>query len=132
MTIETYLILFVAGLLGISLQVVLKLRSLKIKASLANVIFNPGKALLDDWLSIVASLLTILICLLCIDNFISYSPVIEKYLKFGMVFVGYTGSDIISRFFSVANSTINKAIDYKTTIADTATGTLDKPTPTTK
>jgi hypothetical protein len=42
--------------------------------------------------------------------------------------VGYTGSDIASRIFGVVNKKINSAIDYKTTVADQATGDTEAPT----
>jgi len=64
-----------------------------------------------------------------IDELALFSAYVMQYVKFGFAFVGYTGSDIMSRIFSVVNKRINKAIDYKTTIADESTGTTAKPTP---
>ena len=54
----------------------------------------------------------------------------DKNIKIGFAFIGYTGSDVLNRVFSVANKKLNSAIDYKTNIADGATGNLEKPTPT--
>jgi hypothetical protein len=46
------------------------------------------------------------------------------------VFIGFTGSYVILQLMSVAKKKFRNAVDYKTTISDQATGTLDKPTPT--
>lgn len=129
MTIETYLWCAFSAFLGWVLYSLLKLRSLKQKAMLANVEFKPIEYFKDDWLSTLASFVTVVICLVSADEFINFSARVIDYMKIGFAFVGYTGSDIMSRLFSVVNMKINKAIDYKTTIADQVNGTLDKPTP---
>jgi hypothetical protein len=68
-------------------------------------------------------------------------PALKEYPKFAdkttvilIIFgtIGYVGSDIASRFFSVVNNRLNSAIDYKTNQADEANGTLGTPTPATK
>jgi hypothetical protein len=69
-------------------------------------------------LSITASILTIILFLLFLDNILKWKPVIVDYIKIGFAFVGYTGSDIASRLFSVVNKKINDVIDVKTNIAD--------------
>jgi hypothetical protein len=129
MTIQLYIICFVVAILGMALQTILKLRSIKTKAALANVSFNPLTYFKEDWLSIAASLITIILTLFFVSEILNWNALVINYVKIGFAFVGYTGSDIMSRLFSVVNARINSAIDYKTTIADTATGTLDKPTP---
>ena len=64
-------------------------------------------------------------------------PFIKQFPKFAdndlaillaFATIGYSGSDIASRLFSVVNSRINGAIDYKTTQADKANGTENTPT----
>lgn len=132
MTLELYFQCFIVALLGSLLQSGLKIKSIQDKARKANIEFRPWSYFKDDWLSLGLSVLTIIMFLFFIEEFANFSDRVMQYLKFGFAFIGYTGSDILSRIFSVANKRINNAIDYKTTIADEATGTTDKPTPATK
>lgn len=128
MTLHLYLELFAVALVGMALHTALKMKSLQDKARKANVEFKLRQYFANDWLSITASLLTIVMFLFFIDNIVKWQPKAENYLKIGMAFIGYTGSDIASRLFSVVNKRINTAIDYKTTVADASTGDLDTPT----
>jgi hypothetical protein len=128
MTYQLYLICFVVAIVGMALHTSLKLKSLQDKARLANVEFKVFQYFKNDWLSITASVLTIIMCLLFVDNILKWKPQAADYLKIGFAFVGYTGSDIASRLFGVVNKKINLAIDYKTTVADQATGDLETPT----
>jgi len=124
-----YLTCFAVAIVGMALQTALKLKSLQDKARLANVEFKVWHYFRNDWLSITASILTIIMCLFFLDNIVKWKPVAADYLKVGFAFVGYTGSDIASRLFSVVNKKINAAIDYKTTVADIQEGTVDVPMP---
>lgn len=101
-----------------ALQTALKMKSLQDKARAANVEFKIRQYFSNDWLSIVASILTIIMFLLFLDNIMKWKPVIVDYVKIGFAFIGYTGSDIASRLFSVVNKKINDVIDTKTNIAD--------------
>lgn len=118
MTTHLYLVCFAIALIGMALQTALKMKSLQDKAKAANVIFKPSQYFADDWLSIVASLLTILMFLLFVDNILNWKPAVTDYVKIGFAFIGYTGSDIASRLFGVVNRKINNVIDEKTNIAD--------------
>ena len=131
-----YLNCFLIGLIGLALSVLMVLQSQIKKAKLANVIY-PWKAFfgIDLFLQLAGSLLTIGLALMFLG------PLLKQYPKFldntltvlaGFATIGYVGSDIASRFFSVVNSRINGAIDYKTNQADEANGTLNAPTPTAK
>jgi hypothetical protein len=111
-----------------ALHTALKLKSLQDKARLANVEFKVFQYFKNDWLSITASVLTVVMFLFFIDNILVWKPAVADYLKIGFAFVGYTGSDIASRIFGVVNKKINSAIDYKTTVADQATGDTEAPT----
>lgn len=128
MTFKLYLVCFVVALVGMALQTALKMKGLQDKARMANVEFKARSYFVQDWLSIVASFLTIILFLLFIDNILKWKPAVIDFVKIGMAFVGYTGSDIASRIFGVVNKKINTAIDYKTSVADAATGDLDTPT----
>lgn len=129
MTLQIYLELFIVAMIGMALHTTLKIKSLKDKARLANVEFKIRQYFINDWPSILASVLTIGMFLFFIDSIVKWQPKAANYLRVGFAFVGYTGSDIASRLFSVVNKKINSAIDYKTTVADVAEGTADAPTP---
>lgn len=129
MTTQLYIICFFVALLGMALQALLKIKALQAKSKKANVQFKPKEYIMDDWASHAASVVTILIFIFLVDEFANFSPYVMEYVRFGFAFVGYTGADIASRIFSVVNRRINNAIDYKTTIADTQTGTTETPTP---
>lgn len=129
MTFALYVQCFLVALCGMLLQALLKIKSIQDKASNAKLQFKAKEYILEDWVSHSASLVTVIIVIFCVDEFAHFSAYVMQYIKFLFAFVGYTGSDIMSRLFSVVNKRINKAIDYKTTIADEATGTTDKPTP---
>lgn len=124
-----YLTWFGIGFCGALLQVLIKMKSLEIKSRKANLKFSPLAYLKEDFLSLSASILTLLMCLFLIDEVFKLNPKIVDYVKWLFAFIGYTGSDIMTRIFGVMNKQINNAIDDKTTIADEKTGNLDSPTP---
>lgn len=123
MDLKLYATCFVVALVGMALQTVLKLKSLQDKARAGNIKFSPWIYFKNDWLSITASVLTIILFLICLDNVLHWKPAIVDYVKIGFAFVGYVGSDIASRLFSVVNKKINSIIDLKT---DKADGTAEK------
>lgn len=124
MNLNLYLACFGVAVVGMALQIVLKLQSLQQKATAANVEFNARLYFKKDWLSTIASLLTIILFLLFVDNILKWKPAIVDFIKIFFGFVGYTGSDIASRLFSVINKQINGIIDSKTNKAD---GVPEKP-----
>lgn len=115
------------GVLGTVLSMLVIAQNLQRKAKLANVQFNISQFLKDDWLTPVSSFTMIAMGLIVLQ----YAPPTFSQLWLIGLFAtaGYTGSDLASRLFSVANKRINSAIDYKTTIADESTGTARSPTP---
>lgn len=127
-----YLSCFSIALIGMGLQTAMAMQSLQKKARLANVEFKAKHYLQEDYLTLVISFLTIVLAMLLINEVLNIKPEVKDYLKFGFAFIGYASNDIASRLFSAANSRVNAAIDYKTTIADKATGTTDTPTPAVK
>lgn len=118
MTPISYIVCFSVGVIGMALQTVLKIKSLQDKARVANMPFKASSYFKEDWLSVVASLLTIILFLFFIDNITKWKPETVKFLKIGFAFIGYTGSDVASRLFSVVSKKINSVIDIKTDIAD--------------
>jgi hypothetical protein len=129
MTFQLYLTCFAVALIGMALHTALKMKGLQDKARLANVEFKPRSYFRQDWLSLTASFLTIILFLFFIDNILKWKPAVVDFVKIGFAFVGYTGSDIASRIFGVVNKKINLAIDHKTTVADETTGDVEAPTP---
>lgn len=129
MTTALYFQCFAVAFFGMVLQALLKIRSIQDKARKANVTFSAKEYLVDDWVSHCASLTTVVLVMFFVDELAHFSEYVMDYVKFGFAFVGYTGSDVMSRIFSVVNKRINNAIDYKTTQADEANGTTEKPTP---
>jgi hypothetical protein len=117
---QTYLYFqcFAVALTGWALHTSLKLRSLQVKSKAANLEFKVKDYFYDDWLVIVSCFLTIILFLLFIDEVFNINEKIIDYVKIGFGFVGYTGSDVASRLFSLADKKINTVIDYKTNIAD--------------
>ena len=118
MNFKLYAVCFAVALLGMLLQTILKMKSLQDKAKVANMEYNPYSYFKQDWLSISASLVTIILFLFFVDNILKWKPAVVDYIKIGFAFVGYTGSDIASRIFGVVNKRINSVIDAKTDIAD--------------
>lgn len=129
MTTSLYVQCFAVAFFGMVLQALLKIKSIQDKARKANVQFSAKEYLIEDWISHCASLVTVIMTMFFIDELAHFSEHVMSYVKFGFAFVGYTGSDIMSRLFSVVNKRINNAIDFKSTIADQASGTTETPTP---
>jgi uncharacterized integral membrane protein len=123
MTQHLFLTCFLAGTLGILLQIfVVKLPSLKTKSEAANRPFVVSEYFKDDWMSIVGSFLALAILIVCLDELINFKPSVVDYIKWLFAFVGFTGSSLIQAAFSVTNKKIMQVIDEKTNIADNKTG----------
>lgn len=129
MTIPIYEVV-IAGAIGMVLQMLLKARSLQQKAKLANVQFKFMEYFTGDAISHLISTLSIALYVLLVRGRLHNVPtnLYEIILAFSAT-VGYSGADIVSRFFSFTNAKINAAIDFKTTQSDKADGTLNAPTP---
>ena len=110
---------FVAGMLGILLQIfAVKIPTLKQKYKVANRDFNFLDYLKDDWSTILASVVSVAILIVGLDELLDIKPGLDKYVKWMFVFVGFTGSSIIQAALSIANKKIMSIIDIKTNIAD--------------
>lgn len=60
---------------------------------------------------------------------ISRRDITTAFITLLYLTVSYMGQDFVFAALSRTSKEVRKAIDYKTTISDTQTGTLDKPTP---
>jgi hypothetical protein len=124
MTPNTYLMCFFAGLLGVLFHVfAVKIPAVKSRTKAANLVFTYKEYLNDDLAGIFASLLTVMILLITLDELIAFKPAVIPYLKFGFVFVGFTGSSILIAILGKAQGKINSIVDIKTNIADRITPT---------
>lgn len=122
------------GVIGMILQMLMKARSIQNKAKLSNVQFNFWSYFVDDWLSHLISLFALaLVIFMTRHRLAAITPDLHEVILGLSATVGYSGADIVSRFFSFTNRRINAAIDHKSTIADVSSG-IDPhvPTPATK
>ena len=119
----------IVGLLGTGLSLLAVNYSLAKKAKAANLIYNFRSFFITDWFAPVISIVAIAMGVV----FVPYIPAGWQDSPGAILVVfatiGYSGNDIVSRFFSVVNQRLNAAIDVKTTQADVANGTMATPTP---
>jgi len=124
----------IVGFIGMILHMLMKARSIQNKARQANVQFKFWSYFTDDWLSHLISAIAVILYVYLVKNRVmNTDPVAlttwhETILAFSAT-VGYSGADIVSRFFSFTNRRINSAIDHKTSIADISVG-VDPHVPT--
>lgn len=109
---------FIAGALGVILQLCIKIPILKSQSEKANHPFSFKEYLANDWYTILGSFVSVGILIVCIDELLAVKPELEKYIKWLFVFVGFTGSSIIQSIFSITSKKIMAIIDIKTNIAD--------------
>jgi hypothetical protein len=119
MNFTTYLLCFLAGLLGILFHIfAVKLPAIKQQAKVANMPFSYSAYFQDDLAAILGSLLTVVILLVVLDELVAFKPAVLPYLKAAFVFVGFTGSSILISLLGKAQDKINQVVDVKTDVAD--------------
>jgi hypothetical protein len=119
MNIQLYTQLFIIGLVGILFHVfVIKLPSVKEASRVANKSFSVKEYLSDDWIALCGSIVTLVACILFVDEILKWKPAIIDYIKFLFFFIGYTGSSVLLAVLSQATKKINKVVDIKTDKAD--------------
>src|SRR5579864_3140073 len=103
----------IVGLLGTILSLLAVNYSLSRKAKAANLIYSFRDFFVTDWFAPVISVVAIVMAII----FLPYIPKAWQNDNGAILVVfatiGYSGNDIVSRFFSVVNSRLNSAIDYK-------------------
>jgi len=136
MTLALYGQCFAVGIVGLAIQVAMKIQAFQKTAALANLKLDEKSAkfkwtdyFTKDWLSVVIAFLTLVLYLFVLGEIIGFAPAAGNFIMIGAAFVGYTGGSLASRLFSVIDKRFNDAIDYKTTQADEKNGTADSPTP---
>lgn len=116
---ELYIETAVLGVLGILFHIfVVKIPSLRRRSAVANEKFSLKGYFIDDYPAIIASFITVAVCILTLDELIGYRPSLLKYVKYFFFFVGYTGSSILLAVLSKTSKAINSVVDIKTDIAD--------------
>lgn len=121
-----------AGLIGMILQMLMKAKSIQDKAKLANIQFKFMEYFTADWISHVISITAVMLFMVLVRRRVLDIPQNLYELVLGAsATVGYSGADIVSRFFSATNKKVNAAIDFKTTKSDVSDG-VDPNTPTPK
>ena len=119
MTANLYINCVIGGILGILFHIfVLKLPAVRARAKAANVPFKMSDYFKDDYLAIVASLLTVIILVWVLDEIIGYNPSFMRYIKFFFIFIGYTGSSVLVNVFGKFDKEVQKIVDIKTDISD--------------
>jgi hypothetical protein len=118
-----YLSYLTCGIIGLIFSTLLILRSLSQKAQYAKLQFKIRDYFYYDWYTPVLSLLSVILGLFMVDVTLKWNPALINWLKPAFAFLGYLGSDVVTRLFSAANRYLNKAIGDKTAEADSARGT---------
>ncbi len=119
-----------AGLIGMVLQMLMKAKSIQDKARLANVQFKFLEYFTADWISHLISTIAIMLFMVLVRRRVESIPQnLYEFVLAVSATVGYSGADIVSRFFSATNRKVNAAIDHKTSQSDAIDGTLNTPTP---
>lgn len=124
----------ICGIIGMVLQMLMKAKSIQDKARLGNIQFKFMEYFVNDWLSHLISTFALTLFIYMAKGRIASIPLKDKTALYEWILalsatVGYSATDIVSRFFSLTNKKINAALDYKTTMADKANGTENAPTP---
>ena len=118
MTASTYIILFICGVLGEIFHLVTKAQSIKESARVGNAPFKYKSFIADEFMAIISTLTMLIIAICLVDEFLTYEPKAQPYLKAGFIFLGYTGSSILVNTLGKAQQKINAIVDEKTNIAD--------------
>jgi hypothetical protein len=116
---ELYIQCLALGILGLLFHLfAMKIPAVRSRAKAANMPFTLKAYFAEDYPAVIASLITVIIAVLCVDELVGYKPAIMDYLKFFFVFVGFTGSSILISVLGRFDASIKTIVDVKTDIAD--------------
>ena len=131
-----YLACTAMGILAMLLTQVVIVQKQRKKYKVANLIWEWPVYWKGDFIfQILGTIITIGMGLILLVYFLQQFPAVKNtpfFVASFFGFVGYTGTDSATKFFSVINSRYSSAIDYKTDIADNLTGNAGTPTPAAK
>lgn len=117
---KIHIICFIAGLIGILIQILVKLNSLKTKAKVGNVEFSVKEFFTNDWISIALSVVVVIASVYALGDqgIQNYDNWYAQWPRLVFIAIGYSANDVALRFFGATSGKINKVIDIKTNIAD--------------
>lgn len=119
MDTKLYLTCTFLGLLGVAFHLfAIKIPAAKKRAETANIPFHLSQYLSNDVWAIISSVITVVIAVFLLDEIIGYNPSFIRYVKFGFVFVGYTGSSLLISILGKFDKSVSSVVDIKTDIAD--------------
>lgn len=119
MDTKLYILCMLLGLLGVAFHILaIKAPAVKKRTEAANLPFKLINYLKDDILAISASIITVVIAVFLLDEIIGYNPSFIRYVKFGFVFVGYTGSSLLISILGKFDKGVRDVVDVKTNKAD--------------
>lgn len=120
-----FLTYFLAGAMGICLNILFKIQDLKKQSKIANHKFSLSDYFSDDWTTITISFVVVGIAIFTIKELLVAKPELEKHVKWFFIFVGYSGSSLIQAVLSAYTKKVAAIIDIKTNIADGITPAVD-------
>lgn len=129
MTTAFYIKCVALSFLGLALAMLMQFKDKRDTAKVGNFVFSAKAFFGEEIITMAIGAIVIAIFILLIPNILGVKPEYGKWVQIGSVPIGYMGQDIIMKFFGVFKQQLNKAIDYKTDIADKENGTLGTPTP---
>lgn len=118
MTFKTYLICFVAGLIGQAFHTFVEFVKIKKRAKVANTSMTLQQYIANDKWPMMLNVAALLLELFILDDIAKWQPVIMNYFKFFFVAFGYMGSSLLLSALSQAQAKINKVVDVNTDKAD--------------
>ena len=119
MTTQLYVNCFIGGLIGMLFYLfAIKLPAIRKRALAANLPFSIKGYFKDDYLSVIASLISIIALVWTLDEIIGYNPSFMRYIKFFFIFIGYTGSSVLVNVLGKFDKEVQRIVDIKTNISD--------------
>lgn len=109
---------FIAGIVGVLIQLLLHYRELKTLANKATTPLTFKQYLKDDSINAIISVLAVLLCLLAWDSFAHLPAWVMNYIVGWFAFVGWGGAQLLVKVFGTAQKKLYDIIDQKTNIAD--------------
>lgn len=109
----------ILGLSGVVFHSLIKCRGLQTDARVANIKFDPVKDyLLQDYLSIIISLLSVLVWVGLFSEAVTHYPKLQGFIRTSFFVMGAIGSWMLQIMLGTAKASIRKVVDVKTDIAD--------------
>lgn len=115
-----YAVCLIAGVIGILLQALFKIQSLKKKAKAGNVEFSTKQYFQDDFIVLLTSFVIVIaaVFLLGDKGVKDYEDWYTNWPRACFILLGYSANDFGGRVLGQASAKINSVIDKKTDIAD--------------